>query len=209
MRHAFRTSAIAGLLLLAGCDRSFTQARKTVYVPHETGLTLIYEDMTLPPAQRFQQRLQRRVSAEKETPAGRRISITYTTFTANQTFDFVSKDGGWAMLQGDTPVFTLLPEGFPDRVDRWEDPTRGWSFEVIGRGALQNSSLDLPDDFDRVGVWVEMRSRGGTRQRIFYLPGIGEAESRVLKGGQWVLDHQLVSRGFTDAPPAPKETAKP
>lgn len=209
MKHAPLPSAIAGLLLLAGCDRTFTQARKLAYAPQEEGLTLIYEDMTLPPAQRFQQRLQRRVSAASETPMGRRVTITYTTFTANQSFEFLSRDGGWAMLQGDTPVFTLLPEGFPDRIDRWEDPARGWSFEVIGRGALQNSALDLPDEFDKVGVWVEMRSRSGVRQRIFYLPGIGEAESRVLRNGQWVLDHQLVSRGFTDAPPAPKEAAKP
>ena len=71
---------------------------------------------------------------------------------------------------------------------------------VIGRAALQNPDLKLPDDYDRIGLWVEMETRDGSKRRIFFLPGIGEAESQVLKGGQWVAVNRLVSRGFTDAP---------
>lgn len=209
MRNARLSSAVTGLLLLAGCDRTFTQARKTVYAPQEEGLTLIYEDKSLPPAQRFQERLQRRVSASAETPAGRRVTIVFTTFKNNFSADFLSREGGWTLMRGDSPVVTLLPEGFPDRTDHWEDRDRGLVFHVVGRGALTNTSQSLPDDFDRIGIWVEMESRTGARQRIFYLPGVGEVETRILQNGTWVQGYQLVSRGFTDAPPAPKEAGKP
>lgn len=188
------------LLLTAGCDRTLNQARRTVYVPWEEGLTLIYEDTTLPSAQRIQERLQRRVSASKETPEGRRVTITYSTLRSNQSFDFLHKSGSWQMMDGNTILFQMLPEGFPDRVNQWEDRARGLSFRVIGRATLQNPGLQLPDDFDRVGIWVEMQARNGSKRRIFFLPGIGEEESLVFKDGQWVMVNQLVSRGFTDAP---------
>jgi hypothetical protein len=104
------------------------------------------------------------------------------------------------MMQGDTPLLALLPEGFPDQVDHWEDKQRGMAFRIIGRATSQNPSLKLPDDFDRVGIWVEMEPRNGPKLRIFFLPGIGEAEDQVMRDGQWALVNQLVSRGFTDAP---------
>jgi hypothetical protein len=192
----------AALLVSLACDRTLAQARKTIYVPWEEGLTLIYEDTLLPPAARFQERMQRRVAASKDTPQGRRVTITYSTLKSNHTFDFLNKEGGWSLMGGDTPLFRFLPEGFPDQVDRWEDKSRGTSFHVIGRAALQNPNLKLPVDFDRIGVWVEMTSRDGLHQRIFLLPGIGEAESQVLREGQWVVVNQLVSRGFTDLPTA-------
>ena len=192
------------------CDRTLTQARKTVYVPWEAGLTLIYEDPTLPPAERFQERLQRRVSASKETPQGRRVTITYSTLKSNQSFDFLNQEGSWEILQDEKPVFRMLPEGFPDRTDRWEEKSPGMTFRVIGRAALQNPNLKLPEDFDRIGIWVEMESPNGPKRRIFFLPNIGEAESLVLnKDGKWVMVNQLVSRGFTDAPEIKTDGKKP
>jgi hypothetical protein len=199
----------AALLVSVACDRTLAQASKTVYVPWEEGLTLIYEDTTLPPAVRLQERLQRRVSASKETPQGRRVTLTYSTLKSNNVFEFLSKEGGWALMEGDTPVFRMLPEGFPDRVDRWEDKSRGVTFRVIGRAALQNPNLKLPDDYDRIGVWVEMASKDGVKRRIFFLPGIGEAENQVLRDGKWVVVDQLVSRGFTDVPAVNTEGKAP
>jgi hypothetical protein len=197
------------LLVSVACDRTLSRVRKTVYVPWEAGLTLIYEDATLPPAARFQERLQRRVSASKDTPEGRRVTLTYSTLRNNNAFEFLNKDGGWAMMQGDTPLFRMLPEGFPDRVDRWEDKDRGTTFRVIGRAALQNPNLKLPEDYDRIGIWVEMDSKDGVKRRIFFLPGIGEAESQVLRDGKWVVVNQLVSRGFTDLPTAKTDETAP
>jgi hypothetical protein len=194
------------LLVIAGCDRTLSRTRKTVYLPWEEGLTLIYEDPGLSPEKRVQERLQRRVSASKVTPAGRRVTITYSTLKSNLSFDFLSKDGGWALMVGDTTLFRVLPEGFPDRVDHWEDRSRGMTFKVIGRATVQNPGLKLPDDFDRTGIWVEMDSLTGPKMRIFYLPGIGETESRIQRDGRWVVLNQLVSRGFTDVP-GPEEQA--
>jgi hypothetical protein len=198
------TPLLLGLLLPAflACDRSLAEQRGTVYVPWEEGLTLIYEDLTLPTGARFQERLQRRVSAVQETPAGRRVTVTYSTLKSNNTFDFLNKDGGWAMVEGDTLLFRILPEGFPERIDRWEDKVRGLTFRVIGRAGVQLPGLRLPDDFDRTGIWVEMETRDGVRKRILFLPGIGETESQVLQDGRWVVLNRLVSRGFTDLPTA-------
>lgn len=196
-----RTFALLAMLLVSvACDRTLHRVRKTVYVPWEEGLTLIYEDPTLPPSERFGQRLQRRVAASRETPEGRRVTITYSSLRSNQAFEFLHKDGGWQMMNGGAALFRMLPEGFPDRVTQWEDSARGISFRMIGRATLQNPALKLPEDFDRVGIWVEMEGQSGPKRRIFFLPGIGEAESLVLQDGRWVMVNQLVSCGFTDAP---------
>ncbi len=191
------------------CDRTLAQARRTVYVPWEAGLTLISEDPTLPPGARFQERMQRRVSASKDTPEGRRVTLTYSTLRSNNTFEFLSRDGGWVGMEGDRQTFRLLPEGFPDRVDRWEDKARGTTFRVLGRAALQNPDLKLPEDYDRIGVWVEMVSKNGLKNRIFFLPGIGQAEHQVFQGGRWIVVDRLVSRGFTDLPTAKTDETTP
>lgn len=191
------------LLFSVACDRTLSRIRKTVFVPWEEGLTLIYEDPTLPAAERAQTRLQARVAASRETPQGRRVTLVYTTLKGEHAFEFLSKEGGWAMVEGDTPLFRMLPEGFPERVDRWEDRARGMTFQVIGRARLPESDLELPADCDRVGIWVELEPQKGPRRRIFFLPGIGEAKSQVLQNGHWTTNNQLVSRGFTD-PPATK-----
>lgn len=209
MRHLLPSFLASVLLLSAGCDRTITEARKTVYVPWEEGLTLVYEDQTVPPAQRFETRIQRRVSASKEGPEGRRVTITYSSLKSNQAFEFLNKDGSWVMMEGNAVLFRMLPEGFPDSVDHWEEKARGISFSVIGRATVQNPDLKLPDDFDRVGIWVEMSFPNGLRQRIFFLPNIGEAEGQVLKDGKWVVVDRLVSRGFTDLPASKTETKTP
>lgn len=191
---------VGALLLSAGCDRALHHARGTVYVPWEEGLTLVYEDPTLPPKERFDARLQRRVSSSKVGPEGRRVTITYSSLKSNQTFDFLTRNGSWVILEGNTPLMQMLPEGFPESTSRWEDRTTRATFTVLGRGALQDPELQLPDDFDRTGVWVEMDFPSGAKNRIFFLPGIGEAEGFVLKDGQWIQVNRLVSRGFTDPP---------
>ena len=193
----------AALLSSLACERTLPQARRTVYVPWETGLTLAYEDPTLPPAERAQARLQVRVAASREIPGGRRVTLAYTTLKGQHAFDFQSKDGGWALMEGDNLIFRMLPEGFPGQADHWEDRARGMTFQVVGRARLPESELELPSDYDRVGIWVELVPRSGPRRRIFLLPGIGEAKSQVrLEDGRWRTNNQLVSRGFTDLPAA-------
>lgn len=200
MRHSCAILLLAGMLASLGCDRTLAERKGTAYVPSEEGLTLIYEDPTLPAAARAGARLQMRVSTVKETAQGRRVSLMYSTLKGQNGVDFLSKDGGWELMEGNTPLFRLLPEGFPDRTDHWEE--KGMAFHVIGRGRLQNPDLQLPEDCDRVGVWVELEPQFGPKRRIFYLPGIGEAENQVLRDGRWVPLNRLVSRGFTDPPEA-------
>jgi hypothetical protein len=79
----------------------------------------------------------------------------------------------------------------------------------VGRGTWQNANSDLPDDYDRTGIWVDMTTSGGIQFRILYLPGVGEAEDYVQKNGRWVLINHLVSRGFTDVPARKTESQTP
>ena len=114
--------AAAVLLVSTACDRTLSQARKTVYVPWEEGLTLIYEDTTLlSPAKRFEERLQRRVASSKETPAGRRVIIT----------------GLPAIAQ------TLLRRLRTFMGEIFVDPTKGvpWLQQVIGRKDVQPANV--------------------------------------------------------------------
>ena len=197
----FRLALVSvSLLASQACDRYVAQAKKTVFVPWEEGLTLIYENPVESPSKGTQGRLQVRVASSKEAPEGRTIGITYTTFQGQMNADFLNKEGGW-VLKTAGKSFTILPEGFPDRVNTWGDPNRGMTCRIIGRASLMNSDLKLPDDFDRTGIWVESESMQGTKSRTFFLPNIGEVQRTELnKDGQWVLVNQLVSRGFTDAP---------
>ncbi|HWQ08738.1 MAG TPA: hypothetical protein VN436_06520 [Holophaga sp.] len=203
MKHRCSVLLLVGMLASLGCDRTLAARKGTTYVPSEEGLTLIYEDPTLPPAARAEARLQMRVSTVKETPQGRRVTLVYTTLKGQNSFEFLSKDGGWALVEGNTLLFRLLPEGFPDRTDHWVEKAGGMAFHVIGRGRLQNADLQLPEDYDREGIWVELEPQAGPKRRIFFLPGIGEAESQVLRDGRWVPLNRLVSRGFTDPPAVP------
>jgi hypothetical protein len=96
----------------------------------------------------------------------------------------------------------LLPEGFPDRVSRWE--TRRSYNWVVGRAAADLPGVVFGDTAAPVGVWVESFLLDGTgrRSRTFYLPDIGEAETQAWDpaSGRWVITNRLVTRGFTDVP---------
>jgi len=195
------------LLVLPGCDRTLHQVRHTVYVPTQVGLTLIYENPAIEDAgKRFSDRLQVRVASLKDTPDGQLITLTYASLQGQMDTQCLIKDGGWSMVMEDKRLLPILPEGFPDRVSRWERP--GSQARVLGRAAAELPGLQLPADFDRIGVWVESESPTGAKRRTLYLAGIGEAESRILKDGKWVCVNRLVSRGTTEAPEV-KPVAEP
>jgi hypothetical protein len=184
------------LLLLPGCDRMLH--RQAVYVPRESGLTLVYENPAIQDAaKRFENRLQIRVSAVEERPEGRKTTLTTTTLQGQQEMVFLSAQGGWTLVLDEKRQLPILPEGFPHRVTSWD--RAGSHARILGRATVELPHLNLPDDFNRTGVWVEAAS-GSTLLRTFYLPDIGEVESRVLVNGQWVCVNRLVSRGFTDLP---------
>lgn len=193
---------LPGLILLAsvGCDRMMHSVRKTCYFPTEVGLTLVYEDPSQPHS--LENRFQLRVSATKETPEGTLVRTTFTTLQGQMDSLSLVKDGGKRLLLEGNRTLMVVPEGFPDRVSHWEAP--GSTAHVIGRAAANLPGLVLPKDFDRMGVWVQLDFPEGPSRRIFYLPGIGEAETQVLREGVWVSTNRLISRGFTDAPPTPK-----
>jgi hypothetical protein len=117
---------------------------------------------------------------------------------AHETRAFLLKQGGFGSYDERNNLLEILPEGFPEKVSRWESPEG--SFRVIGYAHLESPGLKLPSDYDATGVWVEADIVNGERRRSLYLPDIGEAERRVWRGGRWEPALRLVARSFTDLP---------
>lgn len=188
------------LALGLGCERP--AARTEVFSAHEEGLTLAYENPSLPPAEMRDARLQVRVAKVAPAPAGGQLlSTTYTTLKGEFSVTTLLKDGGLSLLGPDgQPVATLLPPGFPDRTATWAEGLQ--RFTVVGRAVLPDLQVELPPGAERMGVWIEGRPSVGTGvvSRTFFLPDIGEVETRELRDGRWVTVKRLVSRGFTQIP---------
>lgn len=192
-----RLLVLALLGLAAGCERPDPKA---IFAPVEAGLTLAYENPALPPEQRFRERLQVRIAKAEEVDRKLFVTKTFTTQQGELEAQFSYLNGGVVLLNGAaTPALTVLPQGFPD-VRPWEE--RGRRFRVVGRAAMPETGLSLPDTCDRLGVWVDSEAVDGQgpRRRTFFLPRLGEVETQEFQGGQWVSINRLVSYGFTDAP---------
>jgi hypothetical protein len=195
MRLALRGVAAAALLAGLACG---PQRPAPVYGPWVEGLTLAYEDPTLPGPQRFAERLQVRVARATVEPAGPHLVQLDLAGTRGGLSLLVRyQEGGIELVdEGGRVLARTLPVHFPETTT-WTD--RGTEFTVIGRAAWDGASI-LPPTSDSVGVWVESRSASGHRRRGLYLPDLGEVESRELRDGQWVVVNRLVARGFTDHP---------
>lgn len=191
-----RLLPVAALVLLAACQY---QARGPLrYGPWEEGLTLAYEDPSVPEPQRTQQRLQVRVArASFPTDGDGTVRLDYSSIQGTLTLVLHHHAGGIALLGPDgKPLARLLPDGFPG-TQTWED--HGTAYRVVGRGAWDGAAI-LPATSPRVGVWVEARPARGPLRRTLYLPDLGEVESLELRDGAWIAVNRLVGRGFTDLP---------
>ena len=197
-----RGLAGVGLALLLGCDR-VVPPRQVAYAPWEEGLTLAYEQPDLPSELRQNRRVQLRVTQTTESPQGTRVLVASTTYQGTGSLTWVLNRGGFSVADTKGGLIQVLPQGFPDRVNRWETPAG--RFQVVGYARPDAPWLQLPPDVESTGVWVEGVMANGLRQRTLYLPDIGEAELRVWQDGRWVPRLRLVSRGFTDAPYVPKQ----
>lgn len=186
----------AVLLLLAACQPQTPGPVR--YGPWEEGLTLAYEDPSVPEPQRTQQRLQVRVGrAAFPTDSEGTVRLDYTSYQGSLTLVLHHHAGGIALLDPDgKPMAQLLPEGFP-RTQTWADHST--TYQVVGRGTWSGAAM-LPPTSSPVGVWVEAHPAQGPLRRTLYLPDLGEVESREFRGGEWVAINRLVGCGFTDLP---------
>ena len=184
----------AALLRVLACQ----PRQAAVYAPWEEGLTLAYENPTLPQPARSAGRLQVRVARSPVAPGGpAAIQLDLTSTQGRTSVNLLCRAGGVSLVAPDGQSQTrLLPEGFPAG-DTWTE--RGITFRVVGRGAWQGARL-LPPGTDPVGVWVEATPAHGPRHRTLYLPDLGEVESLEERAAGWTTVNLLVARGFTDLP---------
>jgi hypothetical protein len=200
MKRLLFSAALAALAFSGGCDRMLMPERPAIYAPWEEGLTLGYEDPSQTGDRRLQDRFQVRVKSSRLSLAGRAVVQTTTTLTGQSELNFLLKDGGVSLGMDASSGLRVLPEGFPDRTSRWED--RNVFHWVVGRARVRLPGVRLADPDGDLGVWVESVpvNGAGPRERILYLPDIGEAEALQWRDGRWVPVFRLVSRGFTDLP---------
>ena len=200
MRLAPGAAVLLALACSAGCDRVLRPEERPVYAGWEEGLTLGYEDPTLPPDQRLEKRQQVRVKAVGANGSALAVTRTFSSLSGQMDLQFLQRNGGVALASG----AVLLPEGFPDRVERWE--ARGVYNWVVGRAEADLPGVRLPEA-SRVGVWVEsVALDSGARIRTLFLPDIGEAETLTWSRGRWNTTNLLVTRGFTDTPARPADS---
>jgi hypothetical protein len=187
--------APAVLLLGLACQ---PRAATPVFLPWEEGLTLTFEDPSLPQPQRWEARLQVRVAHSEVAPgAPGLIQLDMTSIHGQMIVLARPHDGGIDLIADDGRVYAqALAPGFP-ATTAWV--VSGTEFRVLGRAAWDGAAL-LPPTSDPIGYWVEVRPPQGPRRRFLYLPDLGEVESREERNGAWVVVNRLVARGFTDLP---------
>jgi len=195
MRHALTLLASAALLVSLGCQ---PKAPKPIYGPWEEGLTLAFENPTLPQPQRTSERMQVRVTRTILAPgAPTLVHLDLVNLHGQMGLLFRHQDGGIALVDDKGLVFAQpLPVGFPKQT-QWVD--RGIQYRVVGRATWDGAAI-LPTTADPVGYWVESRDNQGHGRRVLFLPNLGEVESREDRNGTWVTVNRLVARGFTDVP---------
>ena len=195
--------SVLALLLVPGCDRMLVPVRHRTYGAWEEGLTLGYENPQLADAgQRIASRQMVRVKASAPGASGLAVTKTFSSLAGQWESRAVQRNGGIRLVTDAPGGLVMLPEGFPDRVSRWE--ARGSFNWVVGRATADLPGIRFADPSDAVGVWVESFVPGhpGNRTRTLYLPDLGEAETLSWDPGQgrWSVTNQLVTRGFTDVP---------
>jgi hypothetical protein len=187
----------AALLLLGlGCDRLVHGGKPPVYAPWEEGLTLSFMDPSRPGLPNLQVRVDRcRGEGNAST-----VATTYTTLETQLSATFFLRDGGTALVREGQPSRVILPDGFPERVSRWEDEDHRLN-QVIGRTLVHLDGVSLPNP-QTLGVWVESRGQDGTgpARRTLLVPDFGEVQAFEFRQGRWVEVNRLASWTFTDQP---------
>jgi hypothetical protein len=198
--------AVAVLLAaLPGCRPATATAER--FEAWEEGMTMIFENPTLPDAspasQRFHERYQKQVVRSVEAGGERRVGTQFTTFQGQQVVSLVLRDGGVQFQDAQGRAAMILPQGFPERTSSW---TSGdYRMKVLGRARWDRDKPVFPAIRPPEGVWVEGEPLGaGTRTRVFYLPDFGEVEKREWRGGSWVTTNLMVGFSFQEVP-RPKE----
>ena len=198
MRRLLSPIRLLPAVLLAYMACQPRPATPIVFAPWEEGLTLAYEDPSLPQPLQSARRMQVRVAHTSLGPGGPSlIQLDLTSSRGQMTVLLCPHDSGLDVVEASGRVLAMaLPAHFPETT-HWAD--RHTECMVIGRAAWEGASI-LPATSDPVGIWVEARASQAARRRTLFLPNLGEVETREERDGNWIVVNRLVARGFTDLP---------
>jgi len=188
---------LAVILPLAITTACFRQAERQIfYSPTQTGLTLVFENPSY-----AQESVQLSVNNAKQTSDGLEVSCSVTSLKGTVNTNFLCReDGGVYSISSDGTKTIIVPPGFPNKTDSWQ--ADGISYRVIGRAKHDIPAVALKES---IGVWVEAipvsqqpQNSGNQKAHIFFLPGLGQAETKVLRRETWVTVNRLVQMGNTE-----------
>jgi hypothetical protein len=171
------------------------EAQSAVYVPTVEGTALRFEAFALENGRMGEGRLELRVLSTKRTEDGLEVAYSITTLRGISKVTLLcQQDGGIFHVMPDGSKNLAFPPGFPDKTTSWQ--ADGVNYQVLGRTRASFAGIELQDP---IGVWVEAIAASPSpsplswgRARMLVLPGIGEAESKVLHDGNWVTVSRLV-----------------
>ena len=190
---------LAFIAALLACGLACEQVNPDeLFAPVENGLTLAYENPSLPQPRRNQERMQVRIAKVEREGGKVMVTKTFATFEGQMDVLFTYENGGVSLMRDPKTVASIiLPPRFP-KVMTWEE--RGRRYRVEGRAAMPETGIRLPDTMNRVGVWVlsETLDGKGSRRRSFFLPRLGEIETQEFQDGRWLTVNRLSSYGFED-----------
>lgn len=203
MKAALLPAAL--LLLLVGVQQGCRPALEGAerYEAWEEGMTLIFENPSLPDAaparQRFHERYQKQVIRSEANGVERRVETQFTTYQGQQVVALVLKDGGVSLQEAQGRGTLILPQGFPERTSSWT--SGGYRMKVLGPARWERDKPGFPATRPPEGIWVEGEPQGlGTRTRVFYLRDFGEVEKREWRDGKWVTTNLMVGFSFQEIP---------
>ena len=184
------------ILILLGCShQKHTSCQQPIYAAWENGLTLSFESIDpFKHGYHINSRHTTRVSKSLQTQSGLFVIKTFCSPVEYKKIKMICHNGG-VLIQNNNSLdqTVLLPDGFPNKVSRWQ--SNGLFNRVIGRAVVSLSGNNIE------GIWVEsIPINSGCRIRTLYVHNIGEFQTIIWDANKnsWLPIMRLSDRTFTD-----------
>ena len=194
--YTITAGIIISILILLGCShQKHNSCQQPIYAAWEDGLTLSFENIDpFRHNYHINSRHTIRVSKSLQVPSGLFVIKTFRSPVEYKKIKMICNNGG-VLIQNNNSLdkTVLLPDGFPNRVSRWQ--SNGLFNRVIGRAVVSLSGNNTE------GIWVEsIPTNSVYRTRTLYVHNIGEFQTIIWDANKnsWLPIMRLSDRAFTD-----------